>query len=47
MRELVERREQLMTERNGNQRPWSPGGHITENGGLLEGNGDHGEGGVR
>ena len=47
MRELVERREQLMAERNGNQRPWRSGGHITENGGCLERDGDHGEGRVK
>ena len=44
VRELVERREQLAAERNRNQRPWRSGGHITENGGFLERNGDHGEG---
>ena len=34
--EIVERGEQLMAERNGNQRPWRSRGHITVNGGCLE-----------
>ena len=44
MGELVEGDKQSMAERNGNQRPWRSGGHITVDGGCLERNGYYGEG---